>query len=49
MVRDKQRALNRMVLNYPDQLTTHILETTTTNDDVHVTILTCNDGVNFRY
>ena len=32
MVRDKQRALNRVVLNHSDQLATHILETMTTGE-----------------
>ena len=31
MVRDKRWAPNRAVLNHPDQLATHILETTTTD------------------
>ena len=47
-LRDKRRALNRAVLNYPDQLATYSLETTTTGKDLRVTRLTCNGGVNFR-
>ena len=47
-VTDKRKALNRAVLNHPDQLVTHILETTTTGEDLRVTRLTRNNGVNFR-
>ena len=36
------------VLTHPDQLATHILKTTTTGEDLRVTRLTCNSGVNFR-
>ena len=32
----------------PDQLATHILKTATTGEDLRVTRLTCNSGVNFR-
>ena len=47
-VRDKGRALNKTVLNHPDQLATYISETTTTSEDLRVTRLTCNSGVNLR-
>ena len=47
-LRDKRTALNRVVLNHPDQLATPILETTTTGEDLRVTLLTCNSGVSFR-
>ena len=43
-----KRSLNRAVLTHPDQLATHILETTTTGEDLRVTRLTCNSGVNFK-
>ena len=46
-VRDKWRALNRAILNHPDQLATHILKPTT-GKDLPVTRLMCNGGVNFR-
>ena len=45
-LRDKRRALNRAVLNHPDQLATNTLKTTATGEDLHVTRLTCNSGVN---
>ena len=38
----------RAVLTHPDQLATHILKTTTTGEDLRVTRVTCNSGVNFR-
>ena len=38
----------RVVLIHPDQLTIHILKTTTIGEDLCVTRLTCNNGVNFR-
>ena len=38
----------RAVLTHPDQLAIHILKTTTSGDDLRVTRLTCNSGVNFR-
>ena len=47
-IRDKCRALNRADLNHPDQLATHILETSTTGEDLRVTRLTGNSGVSFR-
>ena len=47
-LRDKRRGLNRAVLNYPDQLATRVLETTTTCEGLHVTRLTCNSNVSFR-
>ena len=47
-LRDKGRSLNRAVLKYHVQLATHILETTTTGEDLHVTGLTCDSGVDFR-
>ena len=40
--------MNRTVLTQPDQLTTYTLETTSTNEDLRVTRLTCNRGVSFR-
>ena len=45
-LRDKRRSLNRAVLTHPDQLATHILKTTTTGEDLRVTRLKCNSGVN---
>ena len=46
--RDKRRALIRAVPNHPDLLATHILETTTTGEDLRVTRLISNSGVSFR-
>ena len=37
---DKRRALSWPVLNHPNQLATHILDTTTTGEDLSVTRLT---------
>ena len=37
----------RAVLTYPDQLAIHILKPTTTGEDLGITRLTCNSGVNF--
>ena len=47
-LRGKGRALNRAVLNDPDQLGTRIFETTITGEDLRVSRLTCYSGVNFR-
>ena len=38
----------RAVLTHPDQLAIHILKTATTGEDLSVTRLACNSGVNFR-
>ena len=48
-VRLKRRALKRAVLNHPDQLATHILETTATGEVVYLRVTrTCNRGISFR-
>ena len=38
----------RAVLTHPNQLAIHILKITTIGEDLRVTRLTCNSGVNFR-
>ena len=43
-----KKVSERAVLTHPDQLATHILKTTTIGEDLSVTRLTCNSGINFR-
>ena len=46
-VRENLRALKRAVLNHPDHLATHIMETITAGEVPSVT-RSCNSGVSFR-